>query len=79
MRYLWLITLSMVLCGAVLALGSLIMGLGPAALVCGTLLVWSGIVKAIVLGIWRNMLDTRPAAPFGRDRTASSQPSRARS
>ena len=37
------------------------LGLGPVALVCGVLMFWSGIVKAVVLRVWRSTL---PAAPL---------------
>ena len=36
------------------------MGLGPIAFVCGALLLWTGIVKAIVLRIWRTTLSAEP-------------------
>jgi hypothetical protein len=53
MRYLWLVSAAIILAGGVfLAMG--LSGLfGPLALVGGLLLVWSGIVKVIVLRIWR--------------------------
>ena len=38
--------------GLLLIVGSGAAGLGPIALVCGVLMLWSGIVKAIVLRIW---------------------------
>ena len=44
--------------GVVLIAGSVVAGLGPIALVCGALLLWSGIVKAIVLRIWRTTLSS---------------------
>ncbi len=39
--------------GGVLIAGAVTAGLGPIAFVCGVLMLWSGIIKAIVLGIWR--------------------------
>lgn len=65
----------MVLVGVALILGSLAAGLGPVALVGGVLLLWSGIVKAIALRIWRATLtphvspdhvrpDARPKTTF---------------
>ena len=57
---LWIITFCMVGCGAVLVLGSAVAGLGPVALVCGVLLVWSGIVKVVVLRVWRTTLRAAP-------------------
>ena len=58
---LWVIAVLMVSLGAVLVLGGAEGGLGPVALVCGVLLVWSGIVKLVVLRVWRATL---PAAPL---------------
>ena len=46
----------MVVVGGALILGSIAAGLSPVALVCGVLLLWSGIVKVIVLRIWRATL-----------------------
>ena len=46
--------------GAVLIAGGAVAGLGPVALVGGVLLLWSGIVKAIVLRIWRTTLTPVP-------------------
>jgi hypothetical protein len=42
-----------------------LVSLGPIALVCGLLLVWSGIVKIIVLRIWHKTL-TNPLHPDQR-------------
>jgi hypothetical protein len=57
---LWIITFFMVGCGSVLVLGSALAGLGPIALVGGVLLVWSGIVKVVVLRVWRATLPLAP-------------------
>jgi hypothetical protein len=46
-----------VVVGVVLVAGSVAIGLGPIAFVCGALMLWTGIVKAIVLRIWRTTLD----------------------
>jgi hypothetical protein len=56
MRHLWKTTLVMVGGGAALIAASIAAGLGPIALVTGALLLWSGIVKLIVLRIWRQTL-----------------------
>jgi hypothetical protein len=40
--------------------------LGPIAFVCGVLLLWSGIVKAIVLRIWRTTLSSAYAPDQAR-------------
>jgi uncharacterized protein involved in response to NO len=50
----------MVVAGAALVLGSVAVSWGPVALVCGVLLLWSGIVKMVVLRIWQGTL------PFDR-------------
>jgi hypothetical protein len=42
--------------GVVLLAGSIAIGFGPIAFVCGALMLWTGIVKAIVLRIWRTTL-----------------------
>jgi hypothetical protein len=51
-----------VLSGVVLITGSVAAGLGPIAMVCGVLMLWSGVVKAIVLRIWHGTLGS-DAAP----------------
>jgi hypothetical protein len=65
-RYLWLITLLMLIAGLSLFTGSLLVGLGPVALIGGVLLVWSAIVKVIVLRIWHGTLASGPTARPGR-------------
>ena len=60
MKGLWIITFFMVGIGAVLVFGSMVAGLGPIALIGGILLVWSGMVKVVVLRIWRATLPTAP-------------------
>jgi hypothetical protein len=50
----------------VLISGSVVAGLGPIAMVCGVLLLWSGVVKAIVLRIWRTTFDSASAADQDR-------------
>lgn len=59
-KKLWLVTNVMVACGVVLTLGGTLLGLGPIALVCGVLLIWSGIVKVVVLRVWRATLSAAP-------------------
>jgi hypothetical protein len=56
----------MVLGGFILIAGSTVVGLGPIAFVCGVLLLWSGIVKAIVLRIWRTTLSSAYAPDQAR-------------
>jgi len=52
----------MVLGAVILIAGNMVAGFGPIALVCGVLLLWSGIVKAVVLRIWHRTLSS-PSAP----------------
>ncbi len=60
MRQLWLITAVMVVVGIALVLVSLFADLGPVFLIGGILLVWSGIVKVVVLRVWRTVLSSPP-------------------
>jgi hypothetical protein len=57
--------------GVLLVAGSVAMGMGPIAFVCGALLLWTGIVKAIVLRIWRTTLSAEPV-PDGIRHTGGS-------
>jgi hypothetical protein len=56
LRYLWFTSGIMIVAGVVLIVAARFLGLGPVSLVCGLLLVWSGIVKIIVLRIWQKTL-----------------------
>jgi hypothetical protein len=60
-----------VIVGVVLVVGSVAIELGPIAFVCGALMLWTGIVKAIVLRIWRATLSSDPV-PDGIRHTGSS-------
>jgi hypothetical protein len=79
MRKLWIVSAIMVAAGLVLASASALAGLGPIALVCGVLLVWSGIIKVIVLRVWQKTLPlSRPAgqeSPLPRVSLAPREPS----
>jgi len=68
-RKLWLITAAMVALGLAMVLGGLTTGLSPFMLVGGVLLIWSALVKAIVLRIWRSTLGSPPLAEFQRPGT----------
>jgi hypothetical protein len=68
-RNLWLITAAMIALGLALVLGGLATGLGPFLLVGGVLLIWSALVKAIVLRIWHATLGSPPLAGFQRPDT----------
>lgn len=74
MKKLWLVTNIMVACGIVSTLGGTLLGFGPIALVCGVLLIWSGIVKVVVLRVWRATL---PAAPLPESTSAGMRSSSA--
>jgi hypothetical protein len=52
--------------GVVLITGSVAAGLGPIGMVCGVLMLWSGIVKAIVLRIWHGTLGSDAASDEAR-------------
>lgn len=56
----WFIAAAFVVVGVVLVVGSVAIGLGSIAFVCGALMLWTGIVKAIVLRIWRTTLSPDP-------------------
>ena len=61
----------MVLLGIVLALGGIAVGMGPITFVCGVLLLWSGIVKMVVLRIWRGTLSANPSGAGFNDAAKS--------
>jgi len=66
MRYLWIVSFAMIAVGIALTVGMISGLLGSIALICGVLLLWSGIVKVIVLRIWRSSLtpqDVSSATP----------------
>jgi hypothetical protein len=71
MRYLWLTSFAMVAIGALLIAGKAAGYFETIALVAGMLLLWSGVVKVIVLRIWRSSL-TLPGAT--ERRSAPSKP-----
>jgi hypothetical protein len=68
-----MITAALVAGGVVLVTGGVTAGLGPIALVCGVLMLWSGVVKVIVLRIWRTTLSC-DAAPDRSRLTNDSEP-----
>lgn len=63
MRYLWFISILMVALGIILAAIGAAGLLEPIALLFGILLLWSGVVKLIVLRIWRSSLNSAPVSP----------------
>ena len=78
-RYFWIISTTMVLTGIALVLGGAAAGMGPVALICGVLLFWSGLVKIVVLHIWRATLNAEPLterdSPDARARTPAERQS----
>ncbi|MCA9880822.1 MAG: hypothetical protein KC442_23655 [Thermomicrobiales bacterium] len=56
MRYLWISSVVMVVAGVACILGRFTGLLDPIAMILGAMLVWSGIVKLIVLRVWRTSL-----------------------
>lgn len=62
MRYLWISTSVILIAGAVLTVGGLIGALEAIAPVLGLLLLWTGIVKIVVLRIWQRRLSQPPPA-----------------
>lgn len=55
MRRLRSVSLLMVVLGVVLLTGSLLLGLGPGWTLGGVLLTWAGIVKVVVVHLWRGI------------------------
>ena len=56
MRYLWISSVCMVVAGAACILARQLGLLDPIATILGAMLVWSGVVKLIVLKVWRTSL-----------------------
>lgn len=73
MRYLWLVSFTMVAAGIVLIAAYLAGIVEVIALVAGVLLLWSAVVKVIVLRIWRWSL-SMPGVSEGRPRPPAKRP-----
>lgn len=56
MRYLWFSSVFMVVAGVACMLARVLGLLDPIAMILGAMLVWSGVVKLIVLRVWRTSL-----------------------
>ena len=56
MRYLWVSSAVMVVAGVACILARQLGLLDPIATILGAMLIWSGIVKLIVLRVWRTSL-----------------------
>jgi hypothetical protein len=69
-RYLWITSYMILFAGVALLAGGLIGILGPIALVGGLLLLWTGIVKIVVLRIWKRSISLH-GGPF---RTPKAEP-----
>lgn len=65
-KYLWFTSAAMTVGGVVLFLASLSAAVSPIAAVAGVLLFWSGLIKIVVLRIWRTTLASPPIAPDRR-------------
>jgi hypothetical protein len=70
MRYLWISSFVMVAAGLACILARFLGLLDPIATILGAMLVWSGIVKLIVLRVWRTSLH-RPGVRERRERGGS--------
>jgi hypothetical protein len=73
-KHLWLTAGAMTFGGAILALAGLLTALSPVAFVAGVLLFWSGLIKIVVLRIWRSTLASPPVPPDQRGRRPSHPP-----
>jgi hypothetical protein len=73
MRYLWFTSIAMVGAGAFLIAAYLAGAIEVIALIAGVLLLWSGIVKVIVLRIWRSSL-SMPGATEGKGHIGATRP-----
>ena len=56
MRYLWISSVFMMVAGVACILARFLGLLDPIATILGAMLVWSGVVKLIVLRVWRTSL-----------------------
>jgi len=73
MRYLWITSAVMIALGILLIAGYLLRAFATIALIGGLLLVWSGVVKLIVLRIWRSSLG-KPSVSEQYPHSNSSEP-----
>jgi hypothetical protein len=71
-RYLWISSFTILVAGIAVLAGGLIGLLEPIAVVLGLLLFWTGIVKIVVLRIWRRSIDsTNPTLVTAKAETMS--------
>jgi uncharacterized membrane protein HdeD (DUF308 family) len=73
MRYLWISSVTMVVAGIVCIVARALGLLDPIATILGAMLVWSGVVKIIVLRVWRTSLH-RPGIQERRRQPGRSAP-----
>lgn len=71
MRYLWISSVFMVVAGLACILARSLGLLDPIATILGAMLIWSGVVKLIVLRVWRTSLH-RPGIQERRRETGRS-------
>jgi hypothetical protein len=67
MRHLRSISVVLVLVGLTTMLGAAFLALGPTWLLSGLLLTWAGLVKVIVVALWRGVANPETAVPAGTD------------
>lgn len=63
MRHLRSLSLLMVVAGALLLAAGRFLPLGPAWVLTGLLLVWAGVVKMVVVQLWRGVANPERAIP----------------
>lgn len=67
MHRLWSVSLLMVAVGLVLCLAGVALGLGPVWTLAGLLLAWAGLVKLVVVHLWRGVANPERAAHHPAD------------
>jgi hypothetical protein len=71
-RYLWISSFTILVAGIAVLAGGLIGLLEPIAVVLGLLRFWTGIVKIVVLRIWRrSIVSTNPTLVTAKAETMS--------
>ena len=56
-----------ILAGVALLLAGVLLALGPAVILTGLLLTWAGIIKVVVVHLWRGVAAPEQAVPFRDD------------
>ena len=65
-KYLWMTSVAMTIGGVAIVMAGMLSAISPVAFVAGVLLFWSGLVKMVVLRIWRSTLASPPEPPDAR-------------